>query len=180
MVSGLSAMALGQYASRNFRETPRACFLHLSWSLEVGKMTKRGRVLVLVLAEDERQQRFVYRYLRQRFDSHEIRSDVAPVGGGSAEQWVRQRYPEKVKQYRTRTAETLLVVLIDADRSELRDRDRQLQEALEQARLARRSNPERIAHLIPKRNIETWIRCLSGHEADEVTDYKNRHDIDID
>ena len=36
---------------------------------------------------------------------------------------------------------------------------------------------ERIARLVPKRNVETWILCLNGQEVDEESDYKGRlHD----
>lgn len=141
-------------------------------------MNKSARVLVLVLAEDEKHQRFIYCYLRQRqFGSHEIRFDIAPKGSGSAEQWVREHYAEKAKQYRTRPAQTRLLVAIDADTIEVQQRERQLQEALEQAQMERRSERDQIVHLIPKRNIETWFRCLNGIDANEQTDYKNRQDV---
>lgn len=38
---------------------------------------------------------------------------------------------------------------------------------------ARESN-ERMAWLVPKQNIETWLRALSGEPPDEDTDYKRR------
>lgn len=143
-------------------------------------MSRSARVLVLVLAEDETQFRFVYHYLRQRLGSHEIRSDVAPAGKGSGEQWVREHYADEVREYRTRAAQTRVVIVIDADSHEVNERERQLQQALEQARLNRRSDREQIVHLIPKRNIETWIHCLAKLDANEDEDYKNRHNIDVD
>jgi hypothetical protein len=35
-----------------------------------------------------------------------------------------------------------------------------------------RSPDERIAHLIPRRHVETWVLCLTGKDVDEETDYK--------
>ena len=31
-----------------------------------------------------------------------------------------------------------------------------------------------VAVLIPKRNVETWILCLTRESVDEVTDYSDR------
>ncbi len=143
-------------------------------------MSSRSRVLILVLAEDAIHQRFIYRYLRQQFDSHEIRIEIAPEGRGSAEQWVRERYPHKVKQYRTRAAQTAVIALIDADSYEVSERDRHLQQALELAGMDRRSEQERIAHLIPKRHIETWILSLNNFPVDEQEDCKHHAGLDLD
>jgi hypothetical protein len=41
-----------------------------------------------------------------------------------------------------------------------------------------RAASERIANLIPKRNIETWILCLTNRDVDEEEDY--RHDRGVD
>jgi hypothetical protein len=32
--------------------------------------------------------------------------------------------------------------------------------------------------LVPRRNIETWILCLTGEKVDEDTDYKRRTAVD--
>lgn len=140
-------------------------------------MNKTSRVFVL--AEDTLHQRFIYHVLRQaRVAPHAIRFKVAPEGRGSAEQWVREHYSQEVKEFRTRAARTCLVVLIDADRGEVRHRERQLQEALERAQMEKRSDREQIAHLIPKRHIETWLLCLNGIDTSEDFDYKRRRDVD--
>jgi hypothetical protein len=137
--------------------------------------------LLVVLCEDERQQRFVRRYLKRLgFLPHEIRARDLPSGAGSGEQWVREHYAEEVGAYRARStrARTVLVVAIDADANEVTERQSQLHQTLTQRGLAARSNSEAIAHLIPKRNIETWILCLNGNNVDEVTDYRGTPGID--
>lgn len=50
--------------------------------------------------------------------------------------------------------------------------------ALDEAKLTPRDVNESIALLIPKRNVETWILCLTGDDVDEQTDYKGRTGLD--
>ena len=73
---------------------------------------------VIVLAEDERQQRLIRSYLQQlNYTPHDVRLESLPSGRGSGEAWVRSRYAPDVKAYRARAAraQTSLVVAIDAD-----------------------------------------------------------------
>jgi len=122
---------------------------------------------VIVLAEDQRHQRFVRRYLyRLGYKNHDIREEPLPNGRGSGEQWVRDRYTRAVATYRGRHPQTALVVIIDADTRSVQERLRQLP--------GNRSADESIAILIPKRHIETWILCLNGERVDEETDYHSR------
>jgi hypothetical protein len=129
---------------------------------------------VIVLAEDERHQRFAYRYLQQlNYTAHSVRFEDLPSGQGSGEAWVRTRYAPAVKAYRARAAraQTALVVAIDADPEDVVRRTRQLEDGPAAEGLFPRTSRERIVHLIPKRNIETWILNLNGHLVDEDTDF---------
>jgi len=62
-----------------------------------------------------------------------------------------------------------LVVVIDADLAPVKQRVDELD-----ARSPRQPG-ERIALVIPRRNIETWIRFLTAPPVDEETDYKPRN-----
>ncbi len=107
----------------------------------------------------------------------QIDPEPIPNGtGGAGEQWVRKRYAALVKKYRMRAtrAKTALIIAIDADTYEIDRRARQLDEELEGVT---RKAVEAIVHLIPKRNIETWILHLNGEQVDESTDHSNR-DVD--
>lgn len=131
----------------------------------------------MVLVEDERQQRFVRRFLlAAKYKAHEMAFEPVPRGSGSGEQWVRERYASVVRGFRSRSprAQTALVIAIDADAGSVEDRSRQLADGLRESALAAREPAERIVHLVPKRNIETWILCLNGAVIDEVTDYHGR------
>ena len=59
---------------------------------------------VIVLAEDQRHQRFVRRYVeRLGYTIHDVRFESLPAGRGCGEQWVREHYTAAVKAYRWRS-----------------------------------------------------------------------------
>ena len=133
--------------------------------------------LVIVLVEDQRQEVLVYKYLRHRGrEPHEIRIRPYPIGQGSAEGWVLSKFAAETGEYRNRQAckgETALAVMIDADANTVERRWTQLDQALAKAGEKKISKRERIVRLVPKRNVETWILCLtSERELDEDTNYK--------
>jgi hypothetical protein len=137
--------------------------------------------LVIVLAEDERTQRLIYRYLQLlNYAGRDIRFEPLPGGQGSGEAWVRTRYPQDVRAYRARAAraESSLVAAIDADVGDVGRRIRQLDESLTAEGLSQRTAGERIVHLIPKRNIETWIFNLNSRPVDEETDFSRAAGVD--
>lgn len=137
--------------------------------------------LVVILAEDKRHQGFIRRYLKRLgYSLRDMRFRELPSGRGCGEQWVRERYSEEVAAYRLRSAraDSALVVLIDADGGDANRRLQQLQQGLNNAGQEARSGRERIIHMIPRRNIETWILCLDGRLVDEETDYRHEPEID--
>jgi hypothetical protein len=143
-------------------------------------MPRRSTIIALV--EDAHHEMLVYRYLcRERgMSRHEIRIKPSPVAEGSAEQWVRLNYPAEVKALRTRQAMTVLIVMIDADAYSVDQRLAQLATALELAGGHPLRLNERVARLVPKRNVETWILCLNEHPVNEDTDYKaTRHNWNV-
>ena len=137
-------------------------------------MTKPSRVIVLT--EDQRQQRFVREFLREAgYQNGNLRFEPLPgntQGGG--EQWVRSRYRRNVRAYRARTrgkkAATALVAVIDADKASIADRNKQLDDSL--APDSPRAASDVIIHLVPRRNIETWLRSLNQDPVNEEDDYK--------
>lgn len=92
-----------------------------------GSLSKPSQIVVLV--EDQRQQRFVRKYLdRLGYKGNAIRDIALPAGRGSGEQYVREKYLDEVEAFRQRNtrAVTWLVVAIDADILEVAARSRQL------------------------------------------------------
>lgn len=130
---------------------------------------------VVVLAEDQIHQQFIRRYLLYlKYTSHQIYMVDLPSGRGCGEQWVRDRYTREVRACRKRSARaaTAVVVVIDADKGDAARRLQQFERALTEGALPPRERDEKIAHLVPRRNIETWILCLNGISVDEERDYK--------
>jgi hypothetical protein len=70
-------------------------------------------------------------------------------------------------------------VAIDADTGETSRRARQLEESLASEGQSPRTGGERIIHLIPRRNIETWILNLNGNEVDEEADKRGQRVDDL-
>ncbi|MGC9291951.1 MAG: hypothetical protein ACP5EP_04410 [Acidobacteriaceae bacterium] len=136
---------------------------------------------VVLLLEDEHQQRLIYRYLINcGVKCSAIRIQRSPSGRGSAENWVRKQFAKEVSEYRRRHAQTQLIVVIDADNHTVQERLGQLdQELKDSGKPPADAKTEKIARLAPKRNIETWVLCLNGQKVDEINDYKNNNDWDM-
>jgi hypothetical protein len=125
----------------------------------------------IILCEDKQHEVFTRRTLRQlrfNFSYRDLRL-VLPRGG-SGEHHVRKNYPIEVKEHRVRATRRNggLLVLMDADKETVEKHHQELAQELALALLPPRGNEERIALLIPKWNIETWIYfLLSGQDVKE-------------
>ncbi|MFH1732604.1 MAG: hypothetical protein ABIF82_13280 [Planctomycetota bacterium] len=90
---------------------------------------------------------------------------------------MRGRYPRFLEAHRSRAARaaTALIVVIDADTRTVQNRQRQLDRACEEAdNIQARQPHDAVAHIIPKRNIETWLTYLDGENVNEDDDYSGR------
>lgn len=97
-----------------------------------------------------------------------VRLRPYPAGQGSGEQFVREQYTVEVEAHRRRATRLniALIVMQDCDITSVEDARARLEQST-----ARRSD-ERIAILLPKRNVETWIRFLiDGGPVDESVCY---------
>lgn len=140
----------------------------------MGVMAKPSQVILLV--EDTQHERFICRYLRRvGLKNRAMRIRKSPAGKGSAEQWVREQYASEVSACQRRQAETSLIVVIDADTYTVEQRMRQLDQVLQKAGIHLQSSSDRIARLIPKRNLETWILCLNNVPVNEDEDYSKSY-----
>jgi len=131
--------------------------------------------MVIVLLEDDHHEMLIRRYLvNSGLKRHAMRIHRSPSGHGSAESWVLKRFAEETGEYRRRQARagTALIVMIDADTHSVQDRLTQLDQALKDSGIKTVGKSERIARLVPRRNVETWILCLNGEAVNEEIDYK--------
>ena len=137
-------------------------------------------VLITILCEDRQQECFARRFLMLRgYTRHQFRVELPPAGSG--EQWVRERFPVELQAYRHRStrAETRLLVITDADVHTLEERLRDYEQACTNRSVEPRHSNDRVACVIPARNIESWLAYLSGEAIDEATVYpKLRYESD--
>ena len=131
---------------------------------------------VTILCEDLQQLCFVRRFLKRRgWKNHDINVPFIPSGGGSGEQYVRERFPDELKACRNQTNRPRppgLIAVIDADKQEVADRVRGFDRACEKQALTPRQRDERVLYIIPKRNIETWLAYLRGETVNEETTFR--------
>ena len=128
---------------------------------------------IIILCEDNAHANFVRHHLKKRgFDPRKLRPITASSGSGA--QFVLQRYAGEVEAYRSKAnyLSRALLTVVDADTQEVQHIQRRLEEQLQNVNIQNRRADERIAVLVPKRNIETWIVYLQGDSVDEESDYK--------
>lgn len=122
--------------------------------------------LVIVIVEDQRQQQFLYRFLiNSGIHPRKIEIELSRAGRGSAKQWVSNRFAWAVEACRLRNAKaaTSLLVMMDADQLTVSQCMGNLDAALAAARQPKLDPTlDRIARLVPKWSVETWILYLSS------------------
>ena len=125
-----------------------------------GRMAKR-HADIIILCKDRAHANFVRHHLKKRgFNYRQLRF-VPRDGSGSGAQFVLQRYAEEVKAYRSQAnhLSLALITVIDADRQEVQHIHHRLEGQLQNANIENRKTGERIALLVPKRNIERGL-CI--------------------
>jgi hypothetical protein len=135
--------------------------------------------ILVILCEDRAHANVVRHHLKKRkYKVRKLHFKVAPRGRGSGEAFVRREYVKEVIAYRSRAAyqTTGLLVALDADIQTVERVHAELDERLEAEAQQTRSGDEKIALLVPKRNVETWVVHLVDGPVDEVQDYKRHKD----
>jgi hypothetical protein len=135
-------------------------------------MSKRC-VQIVILGEDRQHSAFAQRFAEANgWEKRQIHVITSPKGRGSGEQWVRAQYVEEVRKLRAAPyVARALVILIDEDKQGAGLRETQLEEALQRAGLSARGLTEGILHVVPARNIETWLAYLTGEDVNEHESY---------
>ncbi|MBM4040008.1 MAG: hypothetical protein FJ290_16005 [Planctomycetes bacterium] len=131
----------------------------------------RRYTTVIVRCEDLQQRVFLYRYLIEKgVGRREVQVQHSPKG--DAKHWVRQQHVIEVRALRKKPHLSIaLVTMLDADNRTVAERKEELDAALAASGQERRQLSERIAVLVPRRNIETWIHRLRGNTVNESDSY---------
>ena len=139
---------------------------------------------VIILAEDKEHENLVKRYLqRAGHNDRGIRTVALPGNRQSGSQYVREQFPRQVKECRGtlgRRASCLLIVITDADNLTLVDRERTLHDELKQTTHEPIGPSEPIVVLIPKWQVETWVKCALGQIVSEDDRNSDRPPVDAD
>lgn len=135
-----------------------------------------------ILCEDKLTHCFIRCFLiSQGVNARRINALPLPAAG-CGEQYVRAQYPKQLSYLRsTSYVSNILIVAIDADLNTCIERQKQLDEACGNAGVDKRSPKDKLLLLVPKRNIETWIKYFDGETVDEEHDYAhflNGHESD--
>lgn len=136
-------------------------------------MTTR-RVKIVLLCEDSQHEAFARRFLKgMGWNTRELRVEKSPSASGSAEQWVRESFPSELETYRRRKprAASALIAMTDADSTDVQTRIKGFETACNSRQIPFRAADEAVAIVVPKRNIETWLRYLAGESVDEESYY---------
>jgi hypothetical protein len=123
-----------------------------------------------ILCEDRLTEQFLRSWLKLKgLEGRALHFLVSPKGVGSGAAYVQTQYRAEMQLLRSNAFQKNLgaLVVIDEDGFSLTNRKRDLDDSLPQ----RRQSGERVAVLVPTRNIETWIKCLTDGPVNEVTDY---------
>lgn len=118
---------------------------------------------IVVLCEDLQAATFIRRALKLRVEARRLRFAPLPPGRGAGDASVRERYAGELAAERTRSARarSWLIVHMDCDPGHTpAQRQQELAGAAAAASQPPRSAAEPVCHLLPKRNIETWIHAL--------------------
>jgi len=135
----------------------------------------RQSVQTILLCEDQQQECFIRRFLlERRWSRHSIHVEKSPRARGAADQWVRESFPKELRAYRSKCnrLSNCLLVAVDADMQTVQQRIRAFETECKKQNVPFRSGDERVAFIVPKRNIETWLAYLRGDSVDESREYR--------
>ena len=130
----------------------------------------RRNVQIVMLCEDAQQECFGRRFLKKMgWSNRQVRALKAPGGRGSAEQFVRERFPEELAEHRRRRnrVSVALIVMMDGDDRGVDRRIAELDDACRQRSIPCRDPGEHVLVFVPTWRIETWLAYLGGETVDE-------------
>ena len=126
-------------------------------------------VRIVLLCEDAQHEAFAKKLLvTLGWHLRDFRVERSPSGRGSAEQYVRERFPIELRGVRSKRGErAYLVVMIDGDDKGVAGRRASLAAACAERQILPPSDADQVLVCVPTWNIETWLAYLDGEVADE-------------
>lgn len=126
-------------------------------------------VRIVLLCEDAQHEAFAKKLLvALGWRLRDFRVVKSPSGRGSAEQFVRERFPVELQAVRSKRGErAYLVVMTDGDDKGVAGRRTALDAACDERHVAPASDADQALVCVPTWNIETWLAYLDGQVVDE-------------
>ena len=126
-------------------------------------------VRIVLLCEDAQHVTFAKKLLQALgWRLRDFRIERSPSGRGSAEQFVRERFPIELRGLRSKRGEkAYLVVMIDGDDKGVAGRRASLNAACAARQIPPPSDDDQVLVGVPTWNIETWLAYLDGEVVDE-------------
>jgi hypothetical protein len=127
-------------------------------------------VRIVILCEDKQHEGFLRRFIKKTSQTRNPpRVILSPAGRGSAEQFVRERFPKELKDLRSRGDEQIfLVVMVDGDADGVVARKDSFNAACKKQGVPPLRDSDRVLVCVPTWNIETWLAYLGGEAVDET------------
>ena len=134
---------------------------------------------IVLLCEDKQHRAFVKRFIEATGRlTHKTKRQLSvvpiPQGRGSAERFVRKRFPRELAEYRRRRnlVSVALVVMLDGDAAGVTGRLAELDAACAKQGIPARLSDEDVFVFVPTWRIESWLAWLDGETIDEAkSDY---------
>lgn len=129
------------------------------------------KVQIVLLCEDTQHEAFARRFLnRMGWSTRRMRVEKGSGRGGSAEQFVRERFPTELATYRSKRGFVgqALIVVIDGDQHGVKGRHDELDALIRAETGTARQADEKVAVFVPAWRIETWFAYLDGEDVDET------------
>lgn len=132
---------------------------------------------IALLCEDHRHEQFIRIFLRKK---NRLVRRVFPDGYKSHEKGgvkpnndkILKDVAREVRHARKSPPKRALVIVIDGDSRGLASRQRAINLALKEDQIDNLNSGDRVAVVVPCRNIETWVHHFAGNMANEVDDYE--------
>ena len=127
-------------------------------------------VRIVLLCEDSQHETFARRFLlRDGWNLRDLRIVRSPSGRGSAEQFVREHFPQELQAVRAKGGESVhLIVMIDGDDQGVAGRRASLDAACAERKMLPPGDADHVLICVPTRSIETWLAFLQGEKVDET------------
>ncbi len=127
-------------------------------------------VRIVLLCEDTQHETFAKKLLVELgWSLRHFRILRPPPGKGSAEQYVRETFPNELRAVRSKSGErAYLIAMIDGDAKGVAGRRVSLDTACAEQQVAPLNDADQVLLCVPTWNIETWLAYLDGEVVEET------------